>query len=68
MGKYYLNLISLTSLLEKPQNYYELLNLPSRQFTPNELKKAYREASKIYHPDKNPDIDTTDKFIEIKQA
>jgi DnaJ-class molecular chaperone len=42
--------------------------LPSRKFSPNELKKAYREASRIYHPDKNPDVDTTDQFIEIKHA
>ena len=53
---------------EKPQNYYELLNLPSRNFTPAELKKAYREASRIYHPDKNLEVDTTDLFIEVKKA
>lgn len=45
-----------------------MLQLPSRNFTPSELKKAYREASRIYHPDKNPDVDTTDKFLEIKTA
>jgi DnaJ-class molecular chaperone len=54
--------------LEKPQNYYELLGLPSRNFTPAELKKCYREASRIYHPDKNLEVDTTDKFLEIKTA
>lgn len=44
------------------------MGLPSREFTPTELKKCYREASKIYHPDKNPDFDTTDKFLEVKTA
>ena len=34
----------------------------------SELKKAYREASRIYHPDKNLEVDTTDKFLEIQQA
>jgi DnaJ-class molecular chaperone len=58
----------LTRVSEKPQNYYELLGLQSRNFTPAELKKAYREASRIYHPDKNPEVDTTDKFLEIKTA
>jgi DnaJ-class molecular chaperone len=44
------------------------LGLPSRNFTPTELKKCYREASRIYHPDKNPDVDTTDLFLEVKTA
>ena len=53
--------------LDKPENYYELLKI-ERDFTPSQLKKAYREASRIYHPDKNIDIDTTDKFLEVKKA
>jgi len=32
------------------------------------LKKAFRAASIRYHPDKNPDKDTTDLFIEVKEA
>jgi DnaJ-class molecular chaperone len=45
-----------------------LLELESTTFTKAELQKAYRNASKKYHPDKNLEIDTTDKFIEIKTA
>jgi len=33
-----------------------------------ELKKAYRDAARIYHPDKNLEVDTTDKFLEVQQA
>ena len=50
-----------TSILaEKPQNYYELLGVPARGLTEKELKKAFKEASLRYHPDKNPDEDTTE--------
>ena len=28
----------------------------------------YRDLSRKYHPDKNPDVDTTEKFMEIKMA
>jgi len=44
------------------------LGLESTQFTKSELNKAYRTQSRVYHPDKNLDFDTTDKFIEIKLA
>lgn len=58
-----------TSILaEKPKNYYELLGVPARGVTKAELKKAFRSASIKYHPDKNPNDDTTDLFIEVKEA
>ena len=53
---------------EKPQNYYELLGIPARGVSKADLKKAFRAASIRYHPDKNPDKDTTDLFIEVKEA
>ena len=56
------------NLLENKHNFYILLELESTTFTKAELQKAYRNASKKYHPDKNLEIDTTDKFIEIKTA
>ena len=55
-------------MIEKPKNYYELLDIPARGLTEQELKKAFREASIRYHPDKNLDVDTTDLFLEVKQA
>ena len=33
-----------------------------------EIRSAYRELSKRYHPDRNRDADTTERFIEIAQA
>ena len=48
------------------KNYYQLLELSNTNPTEKELKKAFRDASKKYHPDKNPGIDTTEIFIEVK--
>lgn len=48
-------------------NYYQLLELETTNPTLGQLKKAFREASKKYHPDKNTE-DTTDKFLEVKAA
>jgi len=45
-----------------------LLGIPARGFTNQELKKAFRKASIKYHPDKNPDEDTTEMFLEITTA
>ena len=45
-----------------------MLEIPARGLTSSELKKAFRKASIKYHPDKNPNLDTTELFIEVKQA
>ena len=49
-------------------NYYELLDIPARGVTQADLKRAFRKASIKYHPDKNPDKDTTELFLEVTQA
>ena len=68
-GKYNILLVTLLfHTTEKPQNYYELLGIPARGVSKADLKKAFRAASIRYHPDKNPDKDTTDLFIEVKEA
>lgn len=36
----------------KPKNHYELLNL-EKDATAEEIKNAYREIARIYHPDSN---------------
>ena len=33
-----------------------------------EIKSAYRRMAKLYHPDVNPNIDTTEQFQEINRA
>lgn len=47
--------------------YLEILELPP-EATEREIKSAYRRLSKQYHPDRNPQQDTSEKFIEITQA
>ena len=45
-----------------------MLEINARDSTAGDLKKAFRRASVKYHPDKNPNKDTTDLFIEVKNA
>lgn len=47
------------------KNYYEVLEI-SQEATPDEIKKAYRKLTKIYHPDKNPDGE--ERFKQIADA
>lgn len=54
--------------VEKPKNYYELLDISARGTSQADLKKAFRRASIKYHPDRNQGEDTTDLFIEVTTA
>jgi len=50
------------------KDYYESLGVP-RDATVKQIKKAYRELSLKYHPDKQKDNpDAQNKFVEISQA
>ncbi|MGM0602128.1 MAG: molecular chaperone DnaJ [Bacillota bacterium] len=50
------------------RDYYEILGV-SRDADQKEIKKAYRNLAKKYHPDMNQDgKDTTEKFKEISEA
>jgi len=49
------------------KDYYEILGL-SRQASSRDIKKAYRDLSVKYHPDKNKDPDAQQKFVEISNA
>ena len=48
-------------------DYYSVLGLSSSA-TETDIKKAYRTLSMKYHPDRNPNKDTTEQFKEIKLA
>jgi DnaJ-class molecular chaperone len=50
-----------------PRDYYIILGV-SRNAELSKIKKAYRNAVKRFHPDLNPSVDETEKFLEIKEA
>lgn len=49
------------------ENYYEVLKIKNTA-TQEEIKKAYHNQAKIYHPDSNNTQDTTSKMQEIAHA
>jgi molecular chaperone DnaJ len=48
-------------------DFYEILGV-TKESNENEIKKAYRELSLRFHPDRNPDPNATTKFQEISEA
>src|SRR5271165_6401362 len=49
------------------RDYYEVLGV-SRNASAEELKRAYRNLAKKYHPDVNSAADAADRFKEIQTA
>lgn len=49
------------------RDYYEVLQI-NNDAAPGEIKKAYRKLAHKYHPDRNPDEDTTPQFKEVTEA
>jgi hypothetical protein len=59
---------TLIDLAEAEKDYYKILGV-RRDATQREIKKAYRELSLKYHPDKNPgNKEAADKFMEISNG
>lgn len=48
-------------------NYYDILRV-SHNVTDEELKKAYQELVRKYHPDKSRDIESNAEFLKIDKA
>ncbi|CAG5104412.1 Similar to l(2)tid: Protein tumorous imaginal discs, partial [Cotesia congregata] len=55
------------NLLAAKANYYEVLGL-SRNCSAKEIKKAYFQMAKKYHPDQNKSPDAADKFRLVSEA
>ena len=61
-------LFVLLPLTTWAQDYYQILGI-AKDATDKEIKSAYRQLSKKFHPDKNPgNEDAHQKFIEVGEA
>lgn len=47
--------------------YYDLLGV-NKDASDDDIKKAFRKLAIKYHPDKNKDVDATEKFKQINEA
>jgi len=60
-------LVCSLGVCEGKKDYYKSLGV-EKKASNKEIKKAFRKLALKYHPDKNPDKDTSKKFQEIAEA
>ena len=51
----------------KYQDYYQILGVP-READGADIKKAYRQLARKYHPDVNKDADAEERFKQVSEA
>ena len=62
------NFHTTASVFQKKRDYYDVLGVP-RNASLKDVKKAYYQLAKKYHPDTNKnDSETTKKFQEVSEA
>merc|ERR1719471_2063903 len=64
---FFCGLVQFTDVCSAKKDYYKTLGL-QKGASDKEIKKAFRKLALKYHPDKNPDKDTSKKFREIAEA
>ncbi|KAH6627172.1 hypothetical protein B0J18DRAFT_489921 [Chaetomium sp. MPI-SDFR-AT-0129] len=63
-----LSLLMLAQVALCAEDYYKVLGV-DKQASERQIKSAYRQLSKKYHPDKNPnDPSAHDKFVQVSEA
>uniref|UniRef100_A0A0G4FSV8 DnaJ homolog subfamily C member 10 n=1 Tax=Chromera velia CCMP2878 TaxID=1169474 RepID=A0A0G4FSV8_9ALVE len=60
-------LLLFSECVRAGRDFYKILGVP-RSADEGQIKKAYRDLSKKYHPDKSDEPDAQEKFIEISNA